>query len=75
MEAQNPSFSFELEYAGKNVNCNVVMEPQSYNMFFDSRFMATIVHTDDWTWIQESGVILPDAIIEEIGCRVESEYR
>ena len=75
MEEQNPAFNFELVYAEKIVNCKVIMQPQGYDVIFDGRFMATIAHTDDWTWIQESGVILPGSIIEEIGLRVESEYK
>lgn len=75
MEDQNPAFSFEMEYAGNTVICKIIMQPQSYDILFDNRFMASIAHTGEWTWIQESGVILPDSIIEAIGCRIESEYR
>lgn len=75
MESKNPSFSFSLEYAEKIINCEVVMQSNSYEILFDGRWMASIEHTDEWTWIQASGVILPDAIIDEIGFRVESEYK
>lgn len=64
-----------MEYAGKKVTCDVVMQPRSYDVFFDNRFIATIVHTGESTWIQESGVILPDAVIEGIGLRIENEYQ
>ncbi|UOE48730.1 hypothetical protein MTO98_30485 [Mucilaginibacter sp. SMC90] len=74
MEDQNPTFSFELDYAGEKVRCRVNMQAQSCEILFDGRFIATIALTGDATWIQESGVTLPDSIIEEIGLRVESEY-
>ena len=72
---QHPTFNFNLDYAGTTVDCKVVMEDRSFTIFFDDRLMATIAHTDDMDWIQESGVILPESIVEEIGCRVESEYK
>jgi len=72
---QNPAFNFDLDYAGTTVDCKVVMEERGYTLFFDGRLMATIAHTDDMEWIQESGVILPEEIIDEIGYRVESEYK
>ena len=75
MESQNPSFTFELEYATKIVHCEVVMQLDTYDILFDGRWMASIAHTEDWTWIQASGVILPNDIIEEIGYRVEGEYK
>lgn len=75
MEDQTPIFSFEIGYASETVTCKVIMQPQSYDVFFNGRFMATIGHTDDWTWIQESGVILPASVIDEIGYRIESEYK
>jgi hypothetical protein len=37
--------------------------------------MASVEHTEDWTWIQASGVILPDDTIAEIGYRIESQYK
>ena len=75
MEDQSSAFSFELEYAGETVNCKVNMQAQSYDILFDGRYMATIAHTGDATWTLESGVILPESIIEEIGLRVENEYQ
>ena len=75
MESEYPSFSFVLEYANKPVICEVVMQSNAYDVLFDGRWMASIEHTDEWTWVQAAGVILPDAIIDEIGFRVESEYK
>jgi hypothetical protein len=73
MKGQSPAFSFELNYAGETVNCEVNMQPQSFDIWFGGRFMATIAYTGEMTWIQESGVILPQSVIEEIGLRIESE--
>ena len=75
MESQSPTFNFAIEYAAKTVNCEVMMQPDAYDILFDGRWMASITHTEEWTWIQASGVILPDSIIDEIGFRVESEYK
>jgi hypothetical protein len=75
MENENPSFSFTLQYATETVTCNVVMQMEGYDVFFDDRWMAAIAHTEDWTWVQASGVILPNDIIDDIGFRVESEYK
>jgi hypothetical protein len=71
----NPTFNFELEYASNTVDCKVVMQDDSYNIYFDDRFMGSIAYTEEWTWIQASGVIIPETVIEEIGLRVESEYK
>jgi hypothetical protein len=75
MEIENPSFTFPIVYAEAAVICAVIMEENRYNVHFDGRWMASIGHTEEWTWIQEDGVILPDSIIEEIGLRIESEYK
>ena len=75
MEINNPSFAFALEYAGKAINCEVVMRSDNFDLLFDGRWMASLAHTDEWTWIQASGVILPEEIIDEIGSRIESEYK
>jgi len=53
----------------------VITQDNGYDILFDGRLMGSIEHTDEWTWIQASGVILPESIIEEIGDRVESEYK
>ena len=75
MESLNPSFSFALVYADQLVDCKVIMQEEGYEVLFDGRWMASLAHTDEWTWIQASGVILPEEIVEEIGFRVESEYK
>lgn len=74
MEEQHPTFNFALEYAGNTVNCEVIMKPNAYDVVFEGRWMASIEHTEDWTWMQASGVILPDTIIAEIGFQIESQY-
>jgi hypothetical protein len=75
MESQHPSFRFMLEYADQTVDCQVLMQNDAYDITFDGRWMASVEHTDEWTWIQACGVILPAAVIEEIGYRIESEYK
>jgi hypothetical protein len=75
MKTKNPSFIFPIVYADAAVICKVTMKENRYDIHFDGRWMASIGHTEEWTWIQEDGVILPDAIIEEIGLKIESEYK
>jgi len=62
-------------YADKAVLCKVTMQENSYDILFDGRLMASIAHTEDWTWIQASGVILPETIIDEIGFEIENKYK
>jgi hypothetical protein len=43
--------------------------------FFDGKWIASVAHNDDMEWVQASGTILPETIIEEIGLRIESNYK
>lgn len=75
MDIDNPFFQFELMYADQIVICTVVMQTDGYEVLFDGRPMASVVHAEDWSWVQASGVILPQTIVDEIGLRIESEYK
>jgi hypothetical protein len=75
MDNPNPSFNFTIIYAEKAVDCEVIMQETGYDILFDGRWMASIAHTEEWTWIQASGVILPNSIIAEIGFEIENEYK
>ncbi|RFZ90066.1 hypothetical protein D0C36_22755 [Mucilaginibacter conchicola] len=75
MDVDNPFFQFELMYADQIVICKVIMQTNGYEVLFDGRWMAAVAHTEDWNWVQASGVILPQKIIDEIGLRIESEYK
>ncbi len=72
---EHPVIGFGLEYAGDLVYCEAVMQNQQYEVLFNGKWIAAIIHTDDWDWIQASGTILPEAIIAEIGLRIESNYQ
>ena len=74
METQHLSFNFTLAYAGKNVICEVIMQDKAFDVLFDGKWKAFVASTEDWTWKQVSGEILPDEVIQNIGDRVESEY-
>ena len=74
MENQNPFFSFPIVYGESAVICKVLMQESGYDVFFDDRPVASIEHTEEWTWIQASGVILPQTIIDEIGFEIEKKY-
>ena len=75
MEEEHPVIGFGLEYAGDLVYCEAVMNENSYGILFNGKWIASIEHTDDWNWIQASGVILPEEVVEEIGLRIESQYK
>ncbi|MBL4677463.1 MAG: hypothetical protein JKY70_14860 [Mucilaginibacter sp.] len=74
MESEKPFFCFPLVYSDDAVICKVMMQEQGYDIYFDDRIMATLAHTEDFTWIQSSGVLLPESLINEIGNHIESEY-
>lgn len=74
-DMEHPVIGFGLEYAGELVYCEAVMQDKQYEVLFNGNWIASIIHTDDWDWIQASGTILPEATIEEIGFRIESNYK
>jgi hypothetical protein len=74
-ELESPVFTFELKYADNPVNCKVLMQESSYDIYFDEKFMGSLEHTEDFQWILASGVILPQEIIQEIGFEIEHRYR
>ena len=74
-EMQHPVIGFGLYYANELVYCEAVMKDNHYDVLFNGNWMASIVHNDDMDWIQASGTILTDAIINEIGFRIESNYK
>lgn len=74
-EMQHPEIGFGMVYADELIYCEAVMKDNHYDVLFDGKWVASIAHNDDWDWIQASGVILPETIIEEIGLRIESNYQ
>jgi hypothetical protein len=70
----NPVIGFGIAYGEEMVYCEARMEENSYDVFFNGKWMASVEHTDYLNWIQASGVILPQSIIDEIGQRIESHY-
>jgi hypothetical protein len=51
------------------------MQDGHFDVLFDSKWVASIAHNDDWDWMQASGVILSETIIAEIGLRMKSHYQ
>lgn len=74
-DAQHPVIGFGLEYAGQLTYCEAIMQENYYDINIDGEWMASIAHNDDMEWSQASGVILPQAIIDEIGFRIDSNYK
>jgi hypothetical protein len=70
----NPTIGFGLDYAGELIYCEAVMGNNHYEIRFDGKFIGTVEHTDNFEWIQASGTILPQQIIDEIGGKIESHY-
>lgn len=73
-DEQHPVIGFGLIYAGQLIYCEAVMQHNYYDVLFGGKWVATIARDDEWGWTQESGVILTDGIVAEIGSRIESNY-
>jgi hypothetical protein len=71
---ENPVIGFGLEYAGNLVYCEATMQDNYYDISFDEIWIATVEHDEDLNWLQASGIILPQSIINEIGQRIERAY-
>jgi len=74
-DKENPAFGFTLEYGGELFYCEVLMTEVGYNIHFNNEWKASIAYTEDFNWIQASGAILPQEIIDEIGFRIEDKYK
>jgi len=74
-DMEHPVIGFGLAYGNELVYCEAVMKDNHYEVLFDGKWIASIAHNEDWDWMQASGVILPEAIIAEIGLRIEGNYQ
>ena len=74
-DKENHAFGFAIEYGGELTYCEVLMRDVGYDIYLNNEWKASIAHTDDFTWIQASGAILPQEIIDEIGFRIEDKYK
>lgn len=74
-ENENPTIAFGLDYGGQLIFCEAIMQEAHFDIHFDGKWIASIAHNDDWDWMQSSGIILPETIIDEIGLRIESYYQ
>lgn len=74
-DREHPVIGFGLDYANELGYCEAVMKDDHYEVLFDGKWIASIAHNDEMQWMQASGVILPEAIIDEIGLRIESNYK
>lgn len=72
--SEYPSFGFGIGYGDGLMYCEVIMDQSSYDVYFNSRWMMTLTYTEDFSWIQAAGIILPQAIAVEIGLRIEHAY-
>ncbi|MGF7036866.1 hypothetical protein [Mucilaginibacter lappiensis] len=70
----NPVIGFGIVYGDEMIYCEASMAERSYDIYFDGTWTASVAYTDQFHWIQASGVILPQSIIDEIGQRIESYY-
>jgi hypothetical protein len=74
-EMEHPVIGFGLEYGNQLIFCEAVMKDNHYEVLFDGKWIASVAHNDDMEWMQASGTILPENIIEEIGLRIESNHK
>lgn len=70
----NPVIGFGIAYGDELIYCEACMAERSYDVYFDGKWTASVEHTDQFNWIQASGAILPQSIIDEIGQKIESHY-
>lgn len=75
MNEEYPAFGFGLVYSGRLVYCEVTMQENAYSITFNAEWVASIECTENFTWIQASGTILPQEIIDEIGFKIESQFK
>lgn len=73
-DAQHPVFGFGLEYAGEFVYCEATMQDDHYEILFNGVLKGTVAYTEEFEWIQASGAVLPQSIVDEIGFRIVSQY-
>ena len=74
-DLQHPVIGFGLAYAGELVYCEAVMWDTHYEVLFDGKWIASIAHTYNMDWMQTDGTILTEAMISEIGFRIDSNYK
>ncbi|MEN0053551.1 MAG: hypothetical protein AAGC65_07770 [Mucilaginibacter sp.] len=74
-ENEYPAFGFGIDYGDELVYCEVIMRDNSYDIQFNNQWIASIEHTEDFTWLQASGTILPQKLIDEIGAQIEHHYK
>lgn len=74
-EMEYPVIGFGLAYGGELVFCEAVMKDNHYDVLFDGKWMASIVHNDNMEWMLASGAILSDGMVREIGFRIDSNYK
>jgi len=74
-EQEHPVIGFGLDYGNQLIYCEAVMQEDHFYVHFDGKWVASIAHNENWDWMQASGVILPETIVDEIGLRIESYYQ
>jgi len=74
-EQEHPVIGFGLDYGNQLIYCEAVMQEDHFDVHFDGKWVASIAHNENWDWMQASGVILPETIVDEIGLRIESYYQ
>ena len=71
---ENPVEGFGLSYNEELIYCEVVMHESHYEVLFNGNWIASVEMDGDGMWMQASGVILPQSIIDEIGKKIEEHY-
>ena len=69
-----PSIGFGITYGNEIKYCEAIMADTSYDIYFNGEWIASVAHNDSFEWMQDSGTILPQSIIDEIGLKIESHY-
>lgn len=71
---EHPVIGFGIAYNEDLIYCEAIMHDNYYDILFNGNWIASIALNGDDLWMQESGVILPQQIIDEIGEKIEKGY-
>ena len=68
--ANDGKYQFEINYSGRDVNCEVVKEHETLHVIIDENLNAELKINNDNTLTQIGGAHLPDSLIDFIKKKV-----
>jgi hypothetical protein len=74
-DEEHPVIGFGIDYGKELIYCETIMQHDHYEVRFNGVWVGTVEATEDFGWIQASGTILTQCIVNEIGFKIESHYK